>query len=184
MDEFLLFGLSVALGFCAWGYVCFHYVWPTINQRSRHRLPANLGSASVSLRGLVFSCYWRRRTDAAKGIRNTGRLWRPYGRCSRMVSAVLVASAWRCCCALGFQPVGRSRPSVCVLWRSFWTGLSSLCAGRHLLYSDDLCPPPVVYARDAFRSSAETEDCCRGSACDGSGLALRVSCEAWGPTAI
>jgi hypothetical protein len=34
MDEFLLFGLSVALGFCAWGYVCFHYVWPTINHRS------------------------------------------------------------------------------------------------------------------------------------------------------
>ena len=34
MDEFLLFGLSVALSFCAWGYVCLHYVWPKLNHLS------------------------------------------------------------------------------------------------------------------------------------------------------
>ena len=145
--------------------------------------PANLGPASVSLRGFVFSCYRRRRTDAAKGICDSGRLRRPFRRCSRVVSAVLVASPWRCCCTLGFQPVGRGRSAVCLLWRSFWAGLSSLRAGRLFLYSNDLCPAALVYACDAFRSSHETEDCCRGSARDGSSLALRGRCEALGAAA-
>lgn len=32
MNEFLLFGLSVALSFCAWGYLSINYVWPWLSQ--------------------------------------------------------------------------------------------------------------------------------------------------------
>ncbi len=32
MNEFILFGVSVALGSVAWGYVCMRYVWPWVRQ--------------------------------------------------------------------------------------------------------------------------------------------------------
>jgi hypothetical protein len=34
VNEFLLFGLSVALSFCAWGYLSVNYAWPWLNRRS------------------------------------------------------------------------------------------------------------------------------------------------------
>jgi hypothetical protein len=31
MNDFMLFGMSVALGFLAWGAVCYNYIWPRLN---------------------------------------------------------------------------------------------------------------------------------------------------------
>jgi hypothetical protein len=31
MNEFVLFGISVALSFLAWGAVCYTYIWPRLN---------------------------------------------------------------------------------------------------------------------------------------------------------
>ena len=34
MTDFVIFGISVALSFAAWGAICYRYVWPFIRSRS------------------------------------------------------------------------------------------------------------------------------------------------------
>jgi hypothetical protein len=160
MDEFLLFGLSVALGFCAWGYVCFHYVWPTINQRS-------LASAARPI--LVLHLF----RFVGLSFLVTGvvgpTLPRAFATPGAFGDLFAVVLAWLALFLLR-RPGGVAALWAFNLWGAvdllfafygglFWAGLSSVRAGRLFLYSNDLCPAALVHARHAFRSSHETEDC-------------------------